>query len=272
MIYKHIRSLARGIEVLKYLNTVSGAHAADIGRHLNLPRPTVHRILETLEELNLVYQGPFSREYRVTPGVRGLAGQRTDFGELRRAAWGPMRDLTEQVIWPSDLAVYKHGEMLIVESTHRLSPLSVDIGMIGLSRSMLGSPLGRAYLSHCSPEQRAEVVEALRAKLAPDQDWKKTLQTIDRIVADGLRDGVSTCAEMPHPRCASMAAPVCVGGQAVGAINVVWNIADLSYEEAKEKLRGPLLEARDRIEAELGGKPTAPVFPREAAELMVLAA
>ena len=53
MTYKHIRSLSRGIEVLRYLNTVDGAHPSDICRSLDLPRPTVHRILETLGELTL---------------------------------------------------------------------------------------------------------------------------------------------------------------------------------------------------------------------------
>ncbi|EIZ78325.1 Transcriptional regulator [Novosphingobium sp. Rr 2-17] len=272
MIYKHIRSLSRGIEVLKYLNTVSGAHAADIGRHLDLPRPTVHRILETLEELNLIYQGPFSREYRVTPSVRGLAGQRTDFGELRGAAWGALQELTEQVIWPSDLAVFHEGRMLIVESTHRLSPLSVDIGMIGLARSMFDSPLGRAYLSDCSAAQRAKVLERLHADQGPGADWAQTLATVDRIVADGRRDGFSTCAEKPHPRCASMAAAVCVAGDVVGVINVVWNRADLSYEEARDKLGGPLLAARDRIAVELGGAPELPAFRPDMARVMELAA
>lgn len=272
MTYKHIRSLARGIDVLKYLNTVNGAHAVEICRHLNLPRPTVHRILETLEEFNLVYQGPFSREFRVTPDVRRLAGTQPDFSALRQAAWPEMCQLTRRVVWPSDLAVYRDDAMLIVESTHRLSPLSVDIGMIGVTRRMLDSPLGRAFLSQCSAEQRAAAIEALRKGECADADRPGTLEAIDQIVADGRRDGYSICPDLPHTRCASMAAAVRDGGEAVAVINIVWNVGDMSYEDARAHLSGPLLAARDRIEAALQERLPVQMFHGEAPGLIALAA
>jgi IclR family mhp operon transcriptional activator len=56
---------------------------------------------------------------------------------------------------------------------------------------------------------------------------------------------------LAHRRCASMAVPVRVDGDVVACMNVVWNAADLSFDEARDRLSGPLLKARDRLEASL---------------------
>lgn len=251
MIYKHIRSLSRGVEVLRYLNTVDGAHPSDICRSLDLPRPTVHRILETLCELKLVYQGPFSREYRVSPKVRELAKSRDEFGIIRHAAWPAMHALTSEIVWPSDIAVMQDNAMLIVESTHRISSMSADIGMIGQLRPMLVSPLGRIYLSHCGDAERDAILTDLYARPTCDDAPIEDRATLERALADGRRDGFTICHDLAHRRCASMAVPVRVDGEVVACMNVVWNAADLSFDEARDQLSGPLMKARDRLEASL---------------------
>ncbi|WP_137897991.1 helix-turn-helix domain-containing protein [Sphingomonas sp. 2SG] len=250
MTYKHIRSLSRGIEVLRYLNTVDGAHPSDICRSLDLPRPTVHRILETLGELTLIYQGPFSREFRVSPKVRELAQSRDQFGLIRHAAWPAMHALTSQVVWPSDIAVPQDHAMLIVESTHRISSMSADIGMIGQSRPMLVSPLGLAYLSHCGDAARDAILDDLYATATADDAFADRA-TIERALGDGRRDGFVICHDLAHRRCASMAVPVRVGGDVVACMNVVWHAAELTFDEARDQLGGPLMAARDRVEESL---------------------
>ena len=82
MTYRRIRSLKRGIDVLRFLNTVKGAQPADICKELKLPRPTVHRILETLEEMKLVHRGYNAREFRLTDGVKRLAQAKGVYEEL----------------------------------------------------------------------------------------------------------------------------------------------------------------------------------------------
>ena len=42
-----------------------------------------------------------------------------------------------------------------------------------------------------------------------------------------------------------------VDGDVVACMNVVWNAADLSFDEARDQLSGPLMKARDRLEASL---------------------
>lgn len=251
MTYRRIRSLTRGIEVLRYLNTVQSAQPTDICKMLKLPRPTVHRILDTLEELKLVHRGYYSREFRLTDGVKRLARAKGVYEELRQAAAPVMHELTVDLVWPCDLAVFQDNAMLIVEATHRSSPLSSDIGMVGITRPMLLSPLGRAYLSHCSDEQREAIVAALCANPAGNDGVAADRAAIDRMVEQGRKDGFSMCPELPHVRCASIAVPIRVRGEVVAAMNMVWNIKELSFAEAGAQLGPPLLAARDRIEQRL---------------------
>ncbi len=260
MTYRRIRSLTRGIEVLRYLNTVQGAQPTDICKELKLPRPTVHRILDTLEEMRLVHRGYYSREFRLTDGVKRLARAKGVYEELRQAAWPVMHELTARHVWPCDLAVFHDNAMLIVESTHRSSPLSSDIGMVGLSRSMTKSPLGRAFLSHCSDAQREAIFAALALRAGENDGLLHQREAIDRMVEQGRRDGFSMCPELPHTRCASIAVPIRAHRQVVATMNMVWNIKELTFAEAGTQLGVPLLAARDQIERRLADVDLQPVM------------
>jgi IclR family mhp operon transcriptional activator len=249
--YKRIRSLARGIEVLRYFNAVKGAYPVEIGKALGLPRPTVHRILEALEGLDLVYQGPNSREFRLTPGVRSLAGGDGKYNDLRTIAWPVMRDLSAEVVWPCGLAVPHENAMLIIESTCHQSSMSCGIGMAGQSCSLLGSALGQAFLSHCSQERRDEIMADLCKHAARNDLAVEDLDDVEPMVNANYRDGFAIGLDLPQSRCASIAVPVRVDGAAIASMNIIWHVEDLTFEEAYEKLSGPLLLARERIEAQL---------------------
>lgn len=251
MTYRRIRSLARGIEVLRYLNRVNGAHPVAIAKEVGLPRPTVHRILESLEELELVYQGLCSGEFRITPGVRRLAGGGGNFDKLKSAAWPVMRDLTAELVWPSDLAVFHNNEMQIIESTHRLSSVASDIDVIGQTRPMLHSSLGLAYLSHCGDERRGAVIDELCTHEARNSQLVDDLEQINLMIESCSRNGFSICPDPREVRCASIAVPVRVNGAVVASLSIEWSLTDLTLEQARERLSRPLLSARDGIEAQL---------------------
>ena len=226
-----------------------------------MPRPTVHRVLDTLKEFSLVYQAECSAEYRLTSSVRRLASVKDVHEELREAAWPVMRELTTRVVWPCDLAVFQDGAMMIIESTHRLSPLSLDVGMVGRPRQILSSPLGRALLAHCDDAQR----EAILRSLKDSEGFNGDREALNIMVEQGRKDGFSMCPELPHDRCASLAVPIRYFGRVVGCMNLVWNVNDVTYDWAREHLSGPLMAARNTIERrldEMMGTQRAPALPR----------
>lgn len=61
-----VRAFKRGLDVLHEVNRSGGIRAGDVARALDLPRPTVYRLLETLEELGYIARSASDDRFRVT--------------------------------------------------------------------------------------------------------------------------------------------------------------------------------------------------------------
>lgn len=70
--FKVVNSISRCVDILKTLSNGID-RIKDISCELQLSKPTVHRILRTLEMSELVKQDPFTRRYYLGPLILGLA-------------------------------------------------------------------------------------------------------------------------------------------------------------------------------------------------------
>lgn len=262
MPYASIRSLARGLRVLQYLNTVIEATPVEICQKLDLPRPTVHRILDTLIDRGWVYQSRSTSAFRLTSEVRRLNHVAAGGKSIEALARPILTRLTEEIAWPSDLAVRDRDAMVICDSTHRISALSFDAGIIGHRRPMLESALGRAYLSHCPEAERREILKLLKASSDPDAARAGDEAFIADLIEAGRRDGVSNRADQSNRSSIAIAAPIRFDGGVVACINIVWLASAMPYSEAAAWLTPHLLAARDRIEErlEIDGPPELPIL------------
>ena len=157
-----VRAFKRGLDVLREVNRSGGIRAGDVARRLGLPRPTVSRLLETREELGYVVRSASDDRFRVTRRTLGL-GDGYDPGEENSQAAAPyLADLSKSLVWPVDLSTYENAAMVIQETTHSRSPLSIDRGMIGRRLPMLRTSAGRAYLAACGPSERDLILNHLR--------------------------------------------------------------------------------------------------------------
>lgn len=251
MSYKRICSLERGLGVLEYLNTVRAATALTIAEELKIPRPTVYRILETLEEDGLLYRSASDSVFRLTIAAGRLSKGFTDEEWIVSLGSPLLTELGEKVIWPADLATLDRDSMVIRQSTHRSSPFSIDVGMIGRRRHMLTSPLGRAYLAFCPEDERSEILSHLRRSNDPENALSHDEAFLANIIATSRANGYSTCRELSHPKCASMAVPVLCGSNVIACINVVWVASIIDYDEAIARYLPELLSTKAKMEAGL---------------------
>ncbi len=251
MTYKRICSLERGLKVLEYLNSVRASTAHEIAVELKLPRPTVYRILETLEQRGLLYRSASDSVFRLTSGVRQLSSGFADEEWIRNLGAPLLRQLGEKVLWPVDLATFEDNAMIIRESTHRFSPFSVDVGMIGRRRHLLKSPLGRAYLAFCPEEKRTAILDTLRQSQDPDDALSRDQAFLDQMIASSVANGYSSCRELQHPRCASIAVPVLYQRDVVACINIVWVSTTIDYDEVISRYLPELSKTRHELEAGL---------------------
>lgn len=180
-----------------------------------------------------------------------MVGGEDKFSKVRAAAWPVMRDLTATLIWPSELAVFRADEMLIIRSTHRLSSMSSDVSIGGQSRPLLFSSLGLAYLGNCDKNRRDVIAARLRA--GGQKDASVAPEATDQVLEAARQDGFSICGDLEQQQLASLAVPLCIDGEPVASLSVVWQIADMTFDQARERLAAPLMAARSRVETQLQG-------------------
>ena len=68
-----IRVLSKGLHLLRVLNEHYELTAVELGRLTGIPRPTVHRLLNTLIADGYVAAVPETRRYRATIRVQALS-------------------------------------------------------------------------------------------------------------------------------------------------------------------------------------------------------
>ena len=71
------------------------------------------------------------------------------------------------------------------------------------------------------------------------------------MIATSLAHGYSSCRELQHPRCASIAVPVMYKQHVIACINIVWVAATLDYEEAVSRYLPDLKQTKLDMETGL---------------------
>ncbi|MBV9460780.1 MAG: DNA-binding transcriptional regulator [Bradyrhizobium sp.] len=243
-----VRAFKRGLDVLHEVNRSGGIRAGDVARQLDLPRPTVYRLLETLEELGYVARSASDDRFRVTRRALSL-GDGYDPGVVICQAAAPyLAELSKVLVWPVDLSTYENAAMVIQETTHARSPLSIDRGMIGKRLPMLRTSAGRAYLAACAPGERELILNHLRRIDEADDRPFLEPSPLKRMIVETAKRGYAIRSEGEfNPKTASIAVPIVREDVVFGCISIIWIRSALSLEEALATFVTPLRDAAASI-------------------------
>lgn len=243
-----VRSLARGLAILRYINKVGDVRPGEIAKALDIPRPTVYRLLETLEELGYVAFSATSNYVRVTRFAAALGDGYALTTEISQAAGPLFAEYAKQLVWPLDLTVYHNAAMVIQETTHGRSPLSIDRGMTGYKLPVLRTSAGRAYLAFCPDEERELILDHLR-RLGKEEDqpfleprWLLPMIEDTRSRGLAIRDSGEFRSET-----ASLAVAIQVDGSILGCVSLIWIRSAMSTRKALDEFSAPLLEIAEKI-------------------------
>jgi IclR family mhp operon transcriptional activator len=130
--------------------------------------------------------------------------------------------LSDEVVWPCDIATYQNGAMVIRATTHRRSPLSLERISNGQLVSMLATATGRAYLAFCSDAERGAILETLDRTDLPERDDMRHPLLLQRELEGTRRRGYGVRIRGMQPKTSSIAAPVMAGDLVVACININW--------------------------------------------------
>lgn len=249
--YKDVRSLARGLAVLRALNRAPGGMASTtaLAQSCDIHRTTVKRLLETLRAEGLVRRGDKEGQYCLTFQVRSLSEGFEDEAWVAQVALPLMRAAVPELLWPCDLGTVEGGFMVVRESTHRFSRLSQHRGMIGEKLPIFVTAMGRAYLSACSDDAREALLSLLAqrddAVGAMARDRAAVQALVDETVMRGyaFNDG-DWAREAPF---AAVAVPLHSGTQLLGAINLVFPKEAVSDADVQRRYLPRLRQLAQRI-------------------------
>lgn len=254
-----VRCLERGLALLELLNEGNGLNVTEAAKHLNMPRPTAHRLLATLEELGFVRRSAHSR-FLVDIRARRLSGGYDTDVRLSEAVGPVLARLASELVWPVNIAICRGGMMVVRETTCGRSSVRIDRSMGGLQVPVLRSACGRAYLAFCPDEERREIVEYLTTVADPSDRPYLLEGAIHQMIAIVRRDGYAVRLNEPYlARTGTLAVPILIDGHAHGTIAVVWWAAALLPSQAIKQFVPALREAAAAIARKIVGA-QAPLF------------
>ena len=255
--YKEVQGLSRGLEVLRTLNTSRGGELSimDVATRTGLHRTTVRRLLETLLANGYLRRSPSDDTFRLALRVCALSEGFTDDDWISQAGSSELHELLRQAVWPSDLCTFAGDGMVIRETTHRFSPLSVHQGMVGVRLPMLFTATGRAYLASCSDAERDEAICQLSAGKGAQAELARSPKAISALLEKTRSVGYGwnfrEWAEKPNV--AAIAVPVVHDSRVFGVVNMVYQAGAVTMPQAVERYLGPLQATAARIERFLAG-------------------
>jgi len=243
-----VRALTRGLNMLRHVNAVGEARPGEIARALGIPRPTVYRLIQTLEEEGYVVMSPTSNRVRVTRLAASLGDGFAVTSRICQLAGPLFGEYAPRIVWPLDISVYENAAMVIQETTHGRSALSIDRGMTGYRLPMLRTAAGRCYLGHCDARERELILDQVRRLDDPEDrpflDDRFLGLMLAKVAERNL--GVRDAGEF-RPQTASIAVPVMVGGTITAVLSVIWIRSAIKLEKALTTLEAPMREIADRI-------------------------
>ncbi len=255
--YKDIRSLTRGIELLKCLNQMPGGTATttELSQRTLMHRTTVKRMLETLRACGLVRPTEQEGQYCLTFEVKRLSEGFIEDEWISQVGTPLMRAYVKPLMWPCDLATMEAGFMVVRESTHRFSMLSQHQAMIGARLPLFVTAIGRAYLAACDEERLEGILQLLGQRPDWVGDMARDGQGIRSMLKDTRQRGYARNSGewVQESDFSAIGVPVLCADQVIGAINMIYPNASVDEHQVESKYLPLLRKLADRI-----GRDSAP--------------
>lgn len=251
-----IRAITRGIAALSAINRDGPITMMNISKSAIIPYPTACRIVQTLIHEGLVEREPARKRYRVTSLVQTLATGFQNEDRLVAVARPHLEKLCTEISWPISLTTRVGTHMMVRDSTHKMTSLTFTNYYPGYTLPIAESAAGKAYLAHCSKEERQTIVEAWQAT---NNETSKMglLMLSDNVVLDRIRsDGFALqarnfCNEEPG-KTSSLAVPINdPNGKLVGSLVLIFFAAALKPDQAVVEFLPTMQKTTQAIAASL---------------------
>jgi IclR family mhp operon transcriptional activator len=254
--YRPVTATLRGLEVLSATSRLgSRATLAEIHRLTELDKSTILRMLETLEHAGFVVRDDDRRSWQVTGKTLQLSAGYDRHRAVGTIVAPALAAFRTKVGWPSDVALFDHDSMLVVETSSEPGPMFLN-RQPGYRAPVLATSIGLSYLAHCPAGER----EAFLARVADDpapwnalaRDPNRAEELFAEIRARGYAEMTASYSTREYDGLiSSIGVPIMRDGRVYGAMNTLYLLNALTPARAVAVLLGPLHATADRLAADL---------------------
>jgi DNA-binding IclR family transcriptional regulator len=238
-----VRVLVRGLEVMALLNCHGPLTTAAISQRLRLARTTVNRCLATLEAMGFAERLK-TRRYALTLKAKTLSHGFDAAVERLEPVRAAMHAAALRMQWPMSLTRLRYPEMFVEDSSDRDSGLAVELFERGVSLPVLTTASGRSVLAFSSPRARETLIELLWPSRAPElyDLWPDRAALERELDATRARGFARAIRPLRLTEQGSIAVPVMLEGEPIGAVAVRFALSAVSFDEARKRLLPILLD------------------------------
>lgn len=247
-----IRAASRVLTVLQAMNREPHSTIRSLHKATGLPKPTLVRMLKTLEADGFVSSDPRQAGYQITSLVTSLSNGFHGDPLVVEAGRGWAMGLSAEFKWPVAIAVFDRNAMVVRYSTVHDSPVSPFHATINMRLSLFTRALGRAYLSACTDEQIASLIDKLKGSSELEGPEARAPEAVARIVQTVRSRGYAMRDAYVEPRTSdTIAAPIVPGGTVQASIGITYFRSALNSFGSHDRFVAALKEAAAGIAAEV---------------------
>lgn len=245
-----VTALARGLEVLRAFHlgeTMLGN--GEIAQRTGLAKPTVCRMTHTLTKLGYLRFNARLEKYQLGAAVLSLGYAALAGMDIRQVARPFMQDLANETNASVSIGSRDRTSMIYIETCRGQGPVTLRLD-VGSRIPLATTAMGRAYLAAIGEDERAELMDALKARHA--DEWSLLKPGIDQALADYREFGFTMSTGEWQPEIHAVGRAIVLPDNA-GVVAL--NLGGAAFLLPRDKLRtecGPrLVAAAKGIEAAL---------------------
>lgn len=246
-----VQSVSRSLRILEALGHSDEPQSlAEITAAVQLPKTTVHRLLETLQCEGYVEQNPVSHQFLLSSKILELAASFLGRLDVREVARPILMELWHQSQETVHLGLLDDGEVLYIEKLE--SPHTIRMySEIGRRAPLHCTGLGKALLANLPAEEIDQIVARRGLRRYTENTLVNRADLLEEMAAIRSR-GVAFDNEEHEKSVRCVAAPVYdAQGQVIAAISIAGPAFRMTAERQQD-LEPHVVMAARKISQRLG--------------------
>ncbi len=249
-----IRAVERALSVLQEMNLQPYTSVGHLHARTGLPKPTLVRILQTLEHAGYVENDPRLGGYQLSALVSSLSSGYHKEPMVVEAGRPWAIALTRKHQWPVSISLLDRDAVVVRFSTVPDSSVSPFHKTVNMRLPLITRGMGLAYLAFAAQEEFDLIVGMLRKSEDPEDELARHPEKLDRLIALTRERGYAIRSPQVEPRNSNtIAVPVFNdNGRVVASLGLTYFTSAFSSQtEACERYASVLKSASQEISKDL---------------------